>query len=161
MQLVGELYKWAGFENVAPDPIGAFQEAQDEGKGMAASLGMGALEFAEKVPILSNIKYGANLGGPVAEMGDMIPEAAKAAINLLDWGHMTEKQRFHQITTAARTIGYWYGIPMTNQILKSIKSAYKGGNPYEVIIGVYEKEKKKKGGLRPNVPRPPQPPRPF
>jgi len=61
----------------------------------------------------------------------------------------------------ARAAGYTLGIPYTNQILKSVNSAYKGGNPWEVILGVYEKEKKKSGSLRPEIPRPPHPAKTF
>ena len=144
--LVGEMYKAMGITNVVPDPIGAFMEAKEKGKSDTSALYFGALEFLEKVPVLGNIKFGSNLGGPVAELGDLLPEAAKAVGTLSDWGNLSERQKMNNIMLMARAIGYVEGIPMTNQILKSIKAKYNGGNPYEVIMGVYKEAPKSGSG---------------
>ena len=160
--LAGQLYKMIGLDNVVPDPIGAYEEAKKEGKGDLKAIGSAAGELLEKVPLIGgSAKYGSNLLGIAGEWADILPEAGEKFSASLDWGKLSDKQKSYNIRVIARAVGLTMGIPMTNQILKSINSAYKGGDPWEVILGVYEKEKKKKGGLRPNIPRPPQPPKLF
>ena len=151
-----------GLDNVVPDPIGAYEEAKKEGKGDLRAIGSAAGELLEKVPIIGgSAKYSSSLFGIAGEWADILPEAGEKFAASLAWGKLTDKQKSYNIRLIARAVGMTAGIPMTNQILKSINSAYKGGNPWQVILGVYDREKKKKGGLRPQIPRPPQPPRPF
>jgi hypothetical protein len=59
---------------------------------------------------------------------------------------MTDKQKLNASMLVARTLGYGMGIPMTNQILKSVKTASRGGDPYQVILGVYIDERNKRKG---------------
>ena len=126
------------------------------------AVGAAAGELLEKVPLIGgSAKYSSSLFGIAGEWGKILPEAGEKFAASLDWRKQTPKQKSYNIRLIARAVGMTMGIPMTNQILKSINSAAKGGNPYQVILGVYEVERKKKGGLRPNVPRPPQPPKPF
>lgn len=160
--LAGQLYKMIGLDNVVPDPIGAYEEAKKEGKGDLKAVGSAAGELLEKVPIIGgSAKYGSSLFGIAGEWADILPEAGEKFSASLDWNKLTPKQKSYNIRLIARAAGLTMGIPMTNQILKSINSHYKGGDPWEIILGVYKEEKKRKGGLRPEIPRPPQPPRPF
>jgi len=160
--LAGQLYKMIGLDNVVPDPIGAYQQAKEEGKGDLRAVGAAAGELLEKIPIIGgSAKFGSSLFGIAGEWADVVPEAGEKFAASLDWGNLTDKQKSYNIRLIARAVGLTAGIPMTNQILKSINSAYKGGNPYQIILGVYDEEKKKKGGLRPEIPRPPLPPKPF
>lgn len=160
--LAGQLYKMIGLDNVVPDPIGAYEEAKKEGKGNLKSLGAAAGELLEKVPIIGgSAKYGSSLFGIAGEWADILPEAGEKFSASLDWNKLTPKQKSYNIRLMARAVGLTMGIPMTNQILKSINSAYKGGDPWEVILGVYKEKGKRKGGLRPEIPRPPSIPKPF
>lgn len=156
--LAGQMYKMIGMENVVPDPIGAYQQAKKDGKGDLKAIGSAAGELLEKIPIIGgSAKFGSSLFGIAGEWADIIPEAGEKFSASLDWGKLTDKQKSYNIRLIARAVGLTMGIPMTNQILKSINSAYKGGNPWQVILGVYDKEKKRGGSLRPEIPRPPIP----
>lgn len=160
--LAGQMYKMMGLDNVVPDPIGAYEDAKKEGKGDLRAVGAAAGELLEKVPLIGgSAKYSSSLFGIAGEWGSILPEAGEKFAASLDWKKLTPKQRAYNTKLIARAVGMTAGVPMTNQILKSINAYSKGGNPYQVILGVYEVEKKKKGGLRPSVPRPPLPPKPF
>ena len=160
--LAGQMYKMMGLDNVVPDPIGAYEDAKKEGKGDLRAVGAAAGELLEKVPLIGgSAKYSSSLFGIAGEWGSILPEAGEKFAASLDWSKLTPKQRAYNTKLIARAVGMTAGVPMTNQILKSINAYSKGGNPYQVILGVYEVEKKKKGGLRPSVPRPPLPPKPF
>ena len=154
--LAGQLYKMMGLENVVPDPVGAYQEAKKEGRTNSGALLSAAGELLEKVPIIGgSAKYGSSLGGIAGEFGNIVPEAAQKFSELVDWNNLTSRQKRTNIRLVAKAIGYSMGIPFTNQIAKSINTAYKGGNPYEVIMGVYIEGQKK--GLRPKINRPKMP----
>jgi len=160
--LAGQFYKMIGLDNVVPDPIGAYQQAKEESKGDLRAVGAAAGELLEKIPIIGgSAKYSSSLFGIAGEWAKTLPDAGEGFAASLDWGKLTDKQKSYNIRLIARAVGLTAGIPMTNQILKSINSAYKGGNPYQIILGVYDEEKKKKEGLRPEIPRPPRPPKPF
>jgi hypothetical protein len=157
--LAGQMYKMIGMENVVPDPIGAYQQAKEDNKGNLRAIGAAAGELLEKVPLIGgSAKFGSNLFGIAGEWGNVLPEAGEKFAASLDWDKLTDKQKSYNIRLIARAVGLTAGIPMTNQILKSVNSAYKGGNPWQIILGVYDKEKKRKslrpGDLRPSIPRP-------
>lgn len=161
--LAGQLYKMIGLNNVVPDPIGAYLQAKKDNKGDLRAVGAAAGELLEKIPVIGgSAKYSSHLFGIAGEWGKILPEAGEKFSASLDWDKLTPKQRSYNVRLIARAVGMTAGIPMTNQILKSINSAYKGGNPYQIILGVYDVKKKRSGGsLRPEIPRPPLPPRPF
>jgi len=148
-QLIGMLYKSIGLENVVPDPVGAYMNAKEEGSTDTRAVLEASKELLEKFPILGGaVKYGSSLGGPVFEWAKLVPTAISDVVKLTDWNNLTGKERDKMIYNVSRAVGYTMGIPLTNQILKSIKAADRGGNPYQVIMGVYEKEKSSKRGSR-------------
>lgn len=152
--LTAELYRMIGLEKVVPDPIHEYQKAKDEGSGEARAIVTAMGGLIEKVPMLGgSVRFGSNLGGIIGEWGSLAPEAIEEFMKSFDWGNMTEGQRNYAVRTMTRAVGYSLGIPMTNQILKSVKAADKGGNPWQIILGVYDEERSG-GGLRPNIPRP-------
>jgi len=79
----------------------------------------------------------------MGEWSNVVPEAAGKLAELADWDRMTEKQRRKNLMLVAKGVGYTYGIPLTGQMMKSINTAYNGGNPYEIIVGVYKEQKKR------------------
>jgi len=121
------------------------------------------LEFMEIVPGIGGaIKYDSNALGVIAQMGADIPKALGQAIEMVDWKNKSEKELTAGAIYIATVAGNLYGIPATNQIKKSIKAALRGGNPYQIIAGIYIKEEKKKkytgrpssGVRRPRISRP-------
>ena len=144
--LAGQLYKMMGYENVVPDPIGEYLKVKKEG-GNVHAVASAAGELLEKVPMIGgSAKYGSSLGGVVGEWASLVPEAAMKFSESLDWDKLTPREKRKNIQLIAKAIGYTYGVPMTNQIMKSINAAYNGGNPYEVIMGVYKEAPKGGGG---------------
>jgi hypothetical protein len=145
--IVGEAFKAIGMSSPFPSPVDTFMESQDEGKGVGSSTFNAMMEFTEKLPVWGgSAKYGSSLGGVIGEFANDVPESAKAINGMLDWGSMTDKQKLNASMLVARTLGYGMGIPMTNQILKSVKTASRGGDPYQVILGVYIDERNKRKG---------------
>jgi hypothetical protein len=145
--IVGEAFEAIGMPSPFPSPIDTFMESQDEGKGVGSSTFNAMMEFTEKLPVWGgSAKYGSSLGGVIGEFANDVPESAKAINGMLDWGSMTDKQKLNASMLVARTLGYGMGIPMTNQILKSVKTASRGGDPYQVILGVYIDERNKRKG---------------
>ena len=140
--LAGQLYKMMGYENVVPDPIGEYLKVKKDG-GNVHAVASAAGELLEKVPMIGgSAKYGSSLGGVVGEWASLVPEAAMKFSESLDWDTLTPREKRKNIQLIAKAIGYTYGVPMTNQIMKSINTAYNGGNPYEVIMGVYKEAPK-------------------
>jgi len=148
MAIIGNMYKAIGQDNVMPDPIGAWMNAKKNHKNNLTALASAAGEFLEKVPIIGgSAKYGSSLGGVVGEWANLIPEAAKSFSQGLEWDKMTRKQKEHNLLILIRAIGYTMGIPATNQIVKSVRAEWRGGNPYEVIMGVYIKDKNRRSSF--------------
>jgi len=148
--LAGQLYKAMGYENVVPDPIGEYKKAIEDGASIPRAIASAASELLEKVPIIGgSAKYGSNLGGVVGEWGDLIPEASIKLAASLDWDSLTPRERHKNLMLITKAVGYSLGIPATNQIIKSVNASYNGGNPYEVIMGVYVEASKggKSGGI--------------
>ncbi|HUW44811.1 MAG TPA: hypothetical protein VMW50_03355 [Dehalococcoidia bacterium] len=151
VMVIGEMFKAAGLNSPFPTPVDAFMESRDEGKGIPSATFSALLEFTEKLPVWGgSTKYGSSLGGVIGEFAQDVPEAAKAVNDLMDWGSMTKRQKLNASMLIAKSVGYAWGIPMTNQILKGVKTASRGGDPYQIILGIYIDEKKKKKGGTPN-----------
>ena len=71
--LAGQLYKMIGMDNVVPDPIGAYQQAKEEGRGDLKAVGSAAGELLEKVPIIGgSAKFGSSLFGIAGEWADAL-----------------------------------------------------------------------------------------
>ena len=150
--LAGQLYKMMGYENVVPDPIGEYLKVKGDDGSDVHAIASAAGELLEKLPMIGgSAKYGSSLGGVMGEWASLVPEAAMKFSESLDWDQLTPREKRKNIQLIAKAIGYSYGIPMTNQIMKSINTAYNGGNPYEVIMGVY-KEAPKGNGRRKGLP---------
>lgn len=144
--VIGEMFKAGGLNSPFPTPVDAFVESRDEGKGVPSALFNSMMEFTEKLPVWGgSAKYGSSLGGVIGEFAQDVPEAAKAVNDLMDWGSMTQRQKLNASMLIAKSIGYAWGIPMTNQILKGVKTASRGGDPYQIILGIYIDERKKGG----------------
>lgn len=145
--VIGEMFKTAGLNSPFPTPVDAFVESREEGKGIPSATFNAMMEFTEKLPVWGgSAKYGSSLGGVIGEFAQDVPEAAKAVNDLMDWGSMTQRQKLNASMLIAKSIGYAWGIPMTNPILKGVKTASRGGDPYQIILGIYIDERKKKGG---------------
>jgi len=147
--LAGQLYKMMGYENVVPDPIGEYLKVKDDDGSDVHAVASAAGELLEKLPMIGgSAKYGSSLGGVMGEWASLVPEAAMKFSESLDWDQLTPREKRKNIQLIAKAIGYSYGVPMTNQIMKSINTAYNGGNPYEVIMGVYKEAPKGRSGRR-------------
>lgn len=145
--LAGQMYKAMGYENVVPDPIGEYIKARDSRKSTPHALLSAAGEFLEKVPIIGgSAKYGSSLGGVAGEWANMVPDAAQRFAELTDWDKISDRKRRSNMIVIAKALGTTMGIPFTSQILKSIRAADQGGNPYQVILGVYIEEQRRRGG---------------
>ena len=150
--LAGQLYKMMGYENVVPDPVGEYLKVKGDDGSDVHAIASAAGELLEKLPMIGgSAKYGSSLGGVMGEWASLVPEAAMKFSESLDWDKLTPREKRKNIQMIAKAIGYSYGVPMTNQIMKSINTAYNGGNPYEVIMGVY-KEAPRGNGRRKGLP---------
>jgi len=147
--LAGQLYKMMGYENVVPDPVGEYLKVKGDDGSDVHAVASAAGELLEKLPMIGgSAKFGSSLGGIMGEWASLVPEAAMKFSESLDWDQLTPREKRKNIQLIAKAIGYSYGIPMTNQIMKSINTAYNGGNPYEVIMGVYKEAPKGRSGRR-------------
>jgi hypothetical protein len=143
---LGYGYDKLGISGVFPDPIGEYIQAKEEGKGDVAALGYSAMEFLEKLPgIGGTVKYSSSPMGLYGDFFNLVKEGIDSGKTLMDWDNISGAQRTRHVMTLARAVGYAKGIPFTNQVIKSIRAADKGGNPWEVIIGAYVKEAKRQG----------------
>jgi hypothetical protein len=144
--LIGMAFKTIGIDNVFPDPVGAFQKAKEEGSNNPKALYNAALELLEKLPLIGGIsKYGSSPLGIVGETASIVGEAIKDSGDILDWDSMTPRERWKYGILMGTALGYVTGMSFTNQMRKSFRAYYKGGNPYEVLMGIYVEEKKRKG----------------
>lgn len=133
-----------------PQPFVTYQEHIEEGDINAEALAFSFLELFEKVPLIGGaIKYDSSLFGAVGELAADVPTAAKYAIAMLDWNNMSVAQRFRAGLFIGHVLGRVYGITMSNQIRKSIRTASQGGNTWEIILGTYIEEARKQGVSRP------------
>ena len=95
------------------------------------------------------MKYESSLFGIAGQLGTDIPKAFGAAVELLDWDNMTEKQKLGNMLEVGKVLGASLKIPMTNQIIQSIRAEANDAEPWEVVLGVYDRELQRqgKGGL--------------
>jgi hypothetical protein len=142
--LVNEAFNVIGMDSPKPSPIKAFSESMEEDEDVKVATAKAFLELVEMVPIVGgSAKFGSSLFGPVGELAADIPEGVTKAIMAMDWEHMTDGQRLHTGLFLGQVLGAYYGIPMTNQIKKSIRAWARGGSGWEVVLGLYIEEKRK------------------
>jgi hypothetical protein len=142
MAVLGQALKMAGLPGLLPDPVGAFIQAKEEGKDDTHTLMHTAATLLEKVPVLgSMLQYNSSIMGPFGGWADLIPQAIHAMGSSVDWDEISESQKEKNMLIMAKAVGYTFGIPCTNQIIKSVRAEWNGGNPYQVIMGVYVKKK--------------------
>jgi hypothetical protein len=148
--IINAAFEAAGLDSPNPSPIRAYSESMEKGEDVKVALARSTLELVEQLPLLGgSAKYGSSLFGPVGELASDVPEGLTQAIKALDWDGMTDKQKFNTALFVGNIVGSAMGIPMTNQIKKSIRTASQGGNWYETILGIYIEEKRKQGMARP------------
>jgi len=163
--LVNTLAQMAGLPTPFPSPFETFNEERSDGSAIGDATIAASREFAEVLPELGgSLKYQSNLAGPMAEFLAALPDAM-GGVNYtlgwtleslgvqaqsLDWYNMTDKEKLKVKLETGKVIGTMLGIPMTNQIVKSIRASSNGGDWFEVLYGVYVKA----GKTAP--PRPPQ-----
>ncbi len=113
-----------------PTPIRSFIRSADEGDSGALAAAKGAREFLDVVPLLSSLRYGSSIGGPIVEtfgeMGDIISGKKGPRKSPLEVG---------------AKIG---GIPGTTQASKYLRRRAKGEGVLESLVGVKPDEKKSK-----------------
>jgi len=144
--LINQAFQFAGMDAPNPSPIQAYNESMDETDDRKVAMAKVAMEFAEMIPLLGgSAKYGSSLMGPVGELASDIPKGVTEAVKALDWERMSDKQKFNTALFIGEMLGMYYGIPMTRQIKKSLRTASQGGNPYEIILGIYIEEARKGG----------------
>lgn len=145
--LINEAFNAIGMDSPKPSPIRAFSESIEEDKDVKVATAKAFLELVEMMPIFGgSAKFGSSLFGPVGELAADIPEGTAKAVAAMDWEHMTKGQRLHTGLFLGQVLGAYYGIPMTNQIKKSIRAWASGGSGWEVVLGLYIEEKRKSGG---------------
>lgn len=158
--MMNTLFDLIGFDAPKPAPVDKFIERKGLGDSDMAAAGQAALELIEILPMIGGaVKYRSSLFGPSGEFAKDIPEALRAVVDVTDWQNMTERELRNAGLLIGEVLGQWYGIPMTAQLRKSIKAAMRGGDAYEVILGLYVEEAKKKTGLpriENNLPRSPR-----
>jgi hypothetical protein len=151
--LANSLFEAMGFDAPKPAPISKFQQVKDEGGSDQEATAQALLELVEIVPIIGGaIKYESSALGAVGEFAKDVPEALGAAVGALDWANMSAKQRFNTGLLIGEALGKWYGVPMTNQLKKSIKAASRTDDPWAIILGLYVEEGKKVGSQPPAPP---------
>ena len=140
---MNQLFHLMGTDPPHPSPIKEFEESQEGGDSYTLSGIKALLEFGEKLPLIGGpLKYGSSLLGPAGELAGDIPEAFKYAVEMTDWDRMSDAQRFNRALFVAEILGTAYGIPMTRQLKQSIRAASQDAEWWQIILGVYEKEKK-------------------
>jgi hypothetical protein len=149
--LVNMTFQLAGIDAPNPSPIQAFGESKSEGDSDRTAVAKAMMEFLEVIPIIGgSAKYSTSLLGPLGELSTQVPEALDAAVKSLDWEYMTDKEKLQTKLLVGKVLGLGFGIPMTNQIAKSIRTSSNGGDWYEILLGIYVKAGKG------TPPRPPQ-----
>jgi hypothetical protein len=144
--LINQLFEAAGMDSPNPAPIRAFSESVDQGDDVKVAMAKSFLELVEQLPLLGgSAKYGSSLGGPVGQLASDLPKGLPKVIAALDWEGMSDKQKFSTALFVGEMLGTVYGIPMTRQIKKSIRTASQDGNWYQIILGTYIEEKRKQG----------------
>lgn len=139
------VYNMMGILEPHPSPIEAFRESLGEGLNKRQAAANAILELGEKFPIIGGaLRFGTTPLGPAGELASDIGEVPATMINMMDWDNMTEKQKLNAGLLLWEVMGTATGIPMTNQIRKSIRTASQGGNTWEIIVGVYIEEKKRR-----------------
>ena len=142
--LINEAFNAIGMDSPKPSPIRAFSESMEEDEDVKVATAKAFLELVEMVPLVGgSAKFGSSLFGPVGELAADIPEGVTKAIMAMDWEHMTKGQRLHTGLFLGQVLGAYYGIPMTNQLKKSIRAWARGGDSWEIILGLYVEEKRK------------------
>lgn len=144
--LINQLFESAGMDSPNPAPIRAFSESVEQGDDVKVAMAKSFLEFIEQLPLLGgSAKYGSSLGGPVGQLASDLPKGLPKVIAALDWEGMSDKQKFSTALFVGEMLGTVYGVPMTRQIKKSIRTASQDGNWYQIILGTYIEEKRKQG----------------
>lgn len=151
--LINEAFRAAGLDSPKPSPVRTFQDSKSEGDSDGIATAKALMEFLEAVPIVGgSMKYGSSLFGPLGELAKDLPDALKSMTDLIDWENTTKGEKIKIGMQVGEVLGLYYGVPMTRQIKKSVRTAMQGGNWYQIINGIYLE--KKRGGL----PGPPSPP---
>jgi len=165
--IINELFSAAGMDAPKSEPVEAYYSAKEEDKSTMQALTMSLLELAEVIPVVSNIKFASSLLGPIGEFASDVPEGLLAIVDMLDWEGMTKRQRFNNALMVGQLFGTWRGVPGTSQLVKSVRSWANGGTGYEVLMGIYIEDKRKRklrvpigrtGGPSAGPPGPPRPP---
>lgn len=157
--LVNEMFAALNLDRPTPAPVDAFVSALNDGSNVGAATYDALLEFAEAIPpIGGSLKYGSNIGGPVAEYLGDISVATSALSKNINWNDLSDRQKLHAALMYGKLLGVAFKIPMTGAIAKSIRTASQGGDPWEIIMGIYIEEEKKRS--MPQRPRPPRLDRP-
>lgn len=145
--LINQVFQMMGMDAPNPAPIQAYNETEERYRDKKVALLMASKEFLEMIPLLGgSAKFGSSLFGPLGELASDLPKGLTEATKLLDWENMTDKQKFNTSLFIGELLGMYYGVPMTRQLKKSIRTASQGGTPYEIILGTYIEENRKKGG---------------
>jgi len=142
------VFEMAGMDSPNPSPIRAYSDSKREGDKDSVAMAKALMEFTEAIPIVGgSAKYGSSLLGPVGELASAVPEAFNAGIESLDWDGMSKAEKFKTKLLVGKTLGSLTGVPMTNQLVKSIRASSNGGDWYETLLGLYV-EKKGRGSSR-------------
>lgn len=135
-----------GMQPEFPAPIQTWQDSIDEGDSEVKAGGKVLLNSIQRLPIVGgSVRYESSLGGIFGQFLTDAPAAFKQAIELADWQNMSEAELLNHMLKVGKVAGVVLRVPMTNQIVKSIKAGAHDAEPWEVLIGVYDKELQRQG----------------
>jgi hypothetical protein len=155
--LANEVFSMMELDPPKPAPIQEYREAKKEGESKGAATGQALLELLEVVPLIGGaIKYESSALGAAGEFAKDIPEALRSTLGLIDWGSMTPGEKRKSVETIAETLGKYYGVPMTTQIKKSMRTASRSDDPLKILLGVYIEEGRKSKSGMPSLPPMPE-----
>uniref|UniRef100_A0A6M3J923 Uncharacterized protein n=1 Tax=viral metagenome TaxID=1070528 RepID=A0A6M3J923_9ZZZZ len=119
-----------GIQSPFPTPIKSFAEAIDNDESVGYAALMAAKEFIEPLPILGGgVRYSTS---PLGAPAELLTETFKK------FGSDPMQKSWLEIG------GKWLGVPGAAQIAKSIKASKRGESGYDIIMGNYTKEGKKR-----------------
>jgi GH24 family phage-related lysozyme (muramidase) len=145
--VINMMFHKMGTDPPHPAPFKEGREILEEGGGWTHAGLRGMVSLFEKFPTIGGpVKYTGSLLGPAGELSSMIPESVQAIIELTDWDRLTEKQKLQRGLLVGETLGWVLGVPMSRQIRQSIKAATEDAEWWQIILGVYDYEAKKKSG---------------